>query len=181
MTGPDGEWREDDDWDLFDRSGKMAARVRQEGEGYWVARPRIVPEPPMESFEAVCRRAVNVVMMTLAWPETEKHPLHPGMTASRFEATRRDLRCRHPDWSAKEVDQHIVGILKPGKRDDHCLIKRNDTPVNILGGYRFPDAPVVDLSPIEPEPDDIRLSSTSQPPPPSCGDGWDIPDFLRRT
>ena len=118
-------------------------------------------------------------MQTLAWPESEKHPLHPGMTTSQFEATRRDLSHKHPDWSAKEVERYIVGIIKP--QDDACLIQRHSSPVNILGGYRFPEAPVVDLSPIEPEPDDIRLSSTSQPPPPSCGDGWDIPDFLRRT
>ena len=91
MTTANGEWREDDDWELFDRTGKMRARVRQEGEGYSVARPRITPEPPIESFEVACRRAVNVAMNTLTWPETETHPVHPGMTTSQFEATRRDL------------------------------------------------------------------------------------------
>ena len=179
VTGPDGEWREDDDWELFDRGGKMVARVRQEGTGYWLARPRITPEPPIESFEAACRRAVNVAMTTLASPETEKHPVHPGMTTSQFEATRRDLGNRHPDWSAKEVDRHIIGILKPSTRDGQCLIKRHDPPVNILGGYRFPNAPVMDLGPIEPEPKaDVRVPS---PPLVPTDDPLSIPDFLRRT
>jgi hypothetical protein len=62
MTGPNGEWREDDDWQLLDRDGRMVARVRQEGSGYWAARPRIIPEPPIESFEAACRRAVNIAI-----------------------------------------------------------------------------------------------------------------------
>lgn len=79
MAGSNGDWREDDDWEVFDRSGKMVARVRREGAGYWVARPQLVPEPPIESFETACRRAVNVVTTMLAWPETEKHPLHPGI------------------------------------------------------------------------------------------------------
>ena len=135
MTGPQGEWREDDDWELFDRAGKMAARVRQEGTGYWVARPRLTPERPIESFEAACRRAVNVAMTTLAWPETEKDPLHPGMTVSQFEATRRDLSRKHPDWSAKEVERYIVGIIKP--QDDACLIQRHNSPVNIREATAF--------------------------------------------
>ena len=35
MLGPNGEIREDDDWELFGRDSKMVARVRQEGAGYW--------------------------------------------------------------------------------------------------------------------------------------------------
>jgi hypothetical protein len=139
----------DDDWELLDRDGKMAARVRQEGAGYWVARPRMTPEPPIESFEVACRRAVDAAMAALDWPESERHPVHPGMFASQFEATKRDLARRHPGWSAKEIHDYVVGILKPSTRQDGCLIKRNDPPVNILGGYRFPDVPGIDLSPIE--------------------------------
>jgi hypothetical protein len=152
---PDGAWRwerlpgEDDDWQLLDRGGRMVARVRQEGDGYWVARPRITPKPPIESFEAACRRAVETATLTLAWPESERHAIHPGMTASQFEATCRDLTRKYPDWSAKEIRDHITGILKPSIRQD-CLIKYDCAPVNIIGGYRFPGAPVVDLSPIEP-------------------------------
>ncbi len=117
VAGPQGEWREDNDWELCDRSGKMVARIRQEGAGYWVARPRMTPEPPVESFELACKRAVNVAVNTSAWPESEKHPVHPGMTTTQFEATRRDLSSKHPDWSVKEIDpprrgRHRRGVLQ---------------------------------------------------------------------
>ena len=182
---PGGEWREDDDWGLRDRKGRMpqaptgmVARVRQEGDGYWVSRPRITPEPPIESFEAACRRAVDVAMNTLAWPESEKHPLHPGMTVSQFEAARRDLSRQHPDWSAKEVDQYISRILKP-ETGDHCLIKRKDSPVNVLGGYKSPDTPVIDLSPTDPAEQQAVVRMPSPPLVPT-DDPLSIPDFLRR-
>jgi hypothetical protein len=88
MTGPNGETRIDDDWGLLDRDGKMVARIRQEGSGYWVARPRMTPEPPIESLKVACERAVTAAMATLEpWPETERHPVHPGMTVSQFKAT----------------------------------------------------------------------------------------------
>jgi hypothetical protein len=40
---------DDDDWELFNAEGKRVAAVRQDGEQYWVARPRAIPEPPLES------------------------------------------------------------------------------------------------------------------------------------
>jgi hypothetical protein len=60
------------------------------------------------------------------------------------------------------------------------LIKYDSAPANIIGGYRFPGAPVVDLSPIEPtsklSPRMGVVSSTVV-----IGDGLDISKFLRRT
>ncbi len=154
---PGWQWRRmsetslDDDWELFDRDGKRAASIRQEDDGYWVARPRMIPEPPIESFDFACRRAVYVAMQTLDWPASERHPVHPGMLATQFDATKRDLARKHPAWSAKEIHNHIAGVLKPSTRQVACLIKRSDPPVNILGGYKFPGAPVIDISPIEPK------------------------------
>jgi hypothetical protein len=188
LTGPNGEWREDDDWHLLNREGRMVARVRQEGTGYWVARPRIIPEPPIEGFEAACRRAVQVVMLTLAWPESERHSTHPGMSASQFDATRRDLSRKHPDWSAQEIDQHIVGILKPSTREEGCLIKHHHPPVNIVGGYKFPGAPVIDLSPTAPalaptHPERSMCADSAHIEKRAAaftGDSLDIPAFLLR-
>jgi hypothetical protein len=57
-------------------------------------------------------------------------------------------------------------------------IKRRHPPVNVLGGYRFPDAPAIDMSPIEPPPE-WAIPSRWKP----TGDGAgleDIPEFLRR-
>ena len=73
MTGPQGEWRDDDDWELFDRTGKMVARVRQEGGGYWVARPRITPEPPIESFDAAVPGASrSPATLTCSWQRSRR-------------------------------------------------------------------------------------------------------------
>ena len=70
----------------------------------------MTPEPPIESFEAACCRAVNVAMTTLDWPASERHAVHPGMLAAQFNATCRDFSRKHPAWSAKEVHDYIVGI-----------------------------------------------------------------------
>jgi hypothetical protein len=116
ITSPNGETRVDDDWELVDRKGRMAARVRQEGAGYWVAKPRITPEPPIESFKCACRRAIEIAVVASAWPESERHSAHPGMTASQFDAACRNLRRKHPDWTVREAEQHIIGVLKPSMR-----------------------------------------------------------------
>jgi hypothetical protein len=55
-----------------------------------------------------------------------------------------------------------------------CSIKRPDPPVNVVGGYKFPGGPVIDLAPI----------TRSSPPPANDtavhDDSLDIPEFLRR-
>jgi hypothetical protein len=51
----------------------------------------------------------------------------------------------------------------------HALLKYQHPPVNVLGGYVFPGAPTVDLSP------------TGEPLPPVVESvGLDVPEFLRR-
>jgi hypothetical protein len=57
------------------------------------------------------------------------------------------------------------------------VIKRRHLPVNVLGGYRFPNAPSIDLSPIEaPE-----WASASRWIPTGAGAGMPpIPSFLQR-
>jgi hypothetical protein len=53
-----------------------------------------------------------------------------------------------------------------------CLIKRDSAPANVIGGYRFPDAPAIGLRPTTP----VATKLYAVVP----GDGLDIPDFLRR-
>jgi hypothetical protein len=59
-----------------------------------------------------------------------------------------------------------------------ALIKRYHPPANLLGGYKFPNAPTVDLSPIEPAPASWAVQSRWAPV--GGADLPDIPDFLNR-
>lgn len=52
------------------------------------------------------------------------------------------------------------------------LIKRKTPPDNVIGGYQFPGAPTIDLSPTPATP-----KATARLP---IGDGLEIPAFLRR-
>jgi hypothetical protein len=63
------------------------------------------------------------------------------------------------------------------RRADHlALIKRDTPPVNIVGGYRFQDAPAIDLG------GPVVTPSPAQPAKPKIGgDPFDIPAFLKRT
>jgi hypothetical protein len=53
---------DDHDWRLINGKGHDVARVRQEGDCYWVTYPRAIPEPPLEGLEAACRRAVSLAL-----------------------------------------------------------------------------------------------------------------------
>jgi hypothetical protein len=77
-------WRplsEDDDWELLDAQGKQRARVRIEGDQYWVSYPRCFPEPTLESLEEASRRAVSLAFATLPNP---RQP-YAASTAARAE------------------------------------------------------------------------------------------------
>ena len=56
---------DDDDWELRGPGARMVARVRQEGSGWWVARPRAIPEPPIEGRDEAMRRAERMAMWAL--------------------------------------------------------------------------------------------------------------------
>jgi hypothetical protein len=54
-----------------------------------------------------------------------------------------------------------------------ALIQRDTPPVNIVGGFKFPGAPKIGLTPTRTPP---RVPATD----PSIGDDLDIPEFLKR-
>jgi hypothetical protein len=56
------------------------------------------------------------------------------------------------------------------------LIGPHDAPVNVIGGYKFPDAPKIDLCPVETESNDPKVRALIATIP----DDLSIPDFLRR-
>jgi hypothetical protein len=56
---------EDHDYELIDGKGKMVARIRQEGTHWWVSRPRMTPEPPLETLDQARSRAISVALAAL--------------------------------------------------------------------------------------------------------------------
>jgi len=69
---------DDDDWELVNASGARAAVVRQDGERYWVARPRrAIPEPPLESLEKAKLRAERYALAALPLPRPVEQPKGP--------------------------------------------------------------------------------------------------------
>jgi hypothetical protein len=62
------------------------------------------------------------------------------------------------------------------KAGSGALIQKRHTPINVIGGFKFANAPVIDLGTVP------TASSDPTPLPASTeGDGLDIPDFLART
>src|SRR5262249_58894239 len=58
-----------------------------------------------------------------------------------------------------------------------ALIKKRHAPVNVLSGYRFPNAPVIDLSPL---PTSEWATASRWKPSGAGAEVPDIPEFLRR-
>jgi hypothetical protein len=56
------------------------------------------------------------------------------------------------------------------------LIGPHDAPVNVVGGYKFPDAPKIDLWLVETGSNDPKARALIATIPSDCS----IPDFLRR-
>lgn len=120
-------------------------------------------------------------------PKTPPKPDRAWHIVAGPELSRSALHCATvPDgkdrqWNGGEYERieaknraalraHFAKLAK------HCLIPPHHPPVNVLGGYRFPGAPVVDLAPITrsflPRANDNAVSHDGS---------LDIPAFLRRT
>jgi hypothetical protein len=101
----------------------------------------------------------------------------PELIASRFHcATIADgPNCEWKGGEYQRIEARNRALLREHFRrlGAKAQIQRHHAPANALGGYRFPDAPEIDLSPI----------ATAAPAPTAravVGDGLDIPGFLLR-
>jgi hypothetical protein len=64
---------EDQDFELLDAKGKVVAAIRQEGERWWVARPRCIPQPPLEELDAARARALRMALVALPNPLADRN------------------------------------------------------------------------------------------------------------
>jgi hypothetical protein len=88
---------------------------------------------------------------------------------------------RVPTWQGGEyerIENRNKAMLRKRFREQvaGCLIQPHHPPVNVLGGYRFPGAPGIDLKPV-PEQQSVAPKS---PTPTFDSDALEIPEFLRR-
>jgi hypothetical protein len=146
---------------LINREGREVARIQRGGDRWWVARPRSIREPPIESLADAEKRAGHMALWAL--------PLH-------------------------RVAKRATGSTK----NPNALFQCNSAPLNLLGGYRFPNAPALDaeliraitateatsIEPPQPETTPVpmvRTVSTAFAIGSSRVDDLDIPQFLQRT
>jgi hypothetical protein len=140
-----------DDHELLDLAGKIVARIVPDGtSGYLVTHPACTPRQSAETLDAARKLAVSVALAAL--------PLDR-------ETAARTARHNDPARILRETAWGRPLLPSP-------IFMRHTPPLNIIGGYRFPGAPEVDLSAaIAPQ------IAAGQP----VVDPWEIPDFLRRS
>jgi hypothetical protein len=148
---------EDDDWQLLNREGRQVARIRQDGNSYWVTRPRCVPEPPLEGLEQAKLRAELMALWAMdpLWQRSPRTKRRAELMAiiSRNRALV-NLLGGYRFESTPALDQELIKtILQMESRL----------------GEPLPSVPSPPLVPTE-----------SPAPMPKAEDPLAIPDFLRR-
>ena len=114
--------------------------------------------------------------------DASRNPTKPGT----FSHLKTDRPWRQVAGPAVDVRLAAIGAaVKQARRANRghwvkagngALIKKHHAPVNVIGGFKFANAPVIDLGTVP------TASSDPTPLPASTeGDGLDIPDFLVRT
>ena len=117
--------------------------------------------------------------------DASRNPTKPG-TFSRLETDRPwrqvagpavDMRLATIGHQSDRVKQsYRLNRRYYLKAGNGALIQKHHAPVNVIGGFKFANAPEIDLGTVP------TASSDPTPLPASTeGDGLDIPDFLVRT
>jgi len=78
--------------------------------------------------------------------------------------------------NVEPLRRHLVELAKK------AALQRETPPLNVIGGYRFPNGPAVDLGPLPDRDDQIKRSDWKPCASPSLvAEDLTIPEFLRRT
>jgi hypothetical protein len=114
------------------------------------------------------------------WRQTVGSPLAPNQFHCATIPDGPDSKLQGGDYERLEAKNRAA--LREHFRElaKQCLIQPHHPPVNVLGGYRFPDAPSIDLSPL-PADDTVKRSDWKPCAPiVAIADDLSIPDFLKR-
>jgi hypothetical protein len=116
--------------------------------------------------------------------DASRNPTKPGT----FSCLKTDPPLRQVAGSAVDVRPAAIGADDALKQADRAnrrhwvkagsgaLIQEHHAPINVIGGFKLANAPVIDLGTVP----TARSDPTPQPTSPE-GDGLDIPGFLART
>jgi hypothetical protein len=123
-------------------------------------------------------------------PNAAGNPIKQGTSAPLDPAGRYRI-VAGPVLSDRQLQLATVGaapVLAQNRRtnarfwDEAALVKRGTPPVNLIGGYRFPGAPRIQLEAIPLEPQLVTVAPSAVPLAPTVAqaDPLAIPAFLRR-
>jgi hypothetical protein len=116
--------------------------------------------------------------------DASRNPIKPG-TFSRLKTDRAWRQVAGPEQSDRQLrlataDANAVERSNRATNRRHwcaagaaALIQRDTMPINIVGGYKFPDAPQIELTGGDPQ-------SPPHNPTLAIADGDDLPAFLDR-
>jgi hypothetical protein len=99
----------------------------------------------------------------------------PELSPTRFRAATLMIDAMPTSAANTVFEEYWAKQLRSAAR--RCRFKKRTPPVNIVGGYKFPDAPEINLDPPAPESPITKSPSTSKS---SATDNLTIPEFLRR-
>jgi hypothetical protein len=114
------------------------------------------------------------------WRIVAGPPLTPNQLHCATDPDGPDCQWKGGDYERLEAKNRAALKKHFAELAKQCLIQPHHPPVNVLGGYRFPGVPTIDLSPLPiddaPKRSDWRPCSPSVP----VADDLGIPDFLKR-
>ena len=153
-----------------------------------------LPAPTDNPHKAFCSRGCHgsFYLSRCLVCEKDKPTKRANRLFCRRPKCKSEYRQNKPLFTFPGTGQQIapVGVRKPYKSGiktrhfptgNRCLIQPHHPPVNILGGYKFPDAPIIDLSPLPAMVDGVQSDwKACLPSDHATLPDLSIPDFLKR-
>jgi hypothetical protein len=127
-------WEEEspDDWLLLDRDGRLAAHLNHQAQGWRVVHPRVIPEVIELDLTLAKARALPIALASL--------PLHPSTRRDYAKTNRLPSGARLLALQDLPPEQRKAA-LQPEVVDAAVF----STPLNLLNGHRFANAPALDV------------------------------------
>jgi hypothetical protein len=150
------------------------ALAQGEGFGHYhaiSARTKLASQNLELKQETAAAQSVLSATSALGWRQIAGPPLTSDQLRAATVPDGPNGQWKGGEFERIEAKNRAMLKAHFAKLAKECLIQPHHPPINIVAGYRFPDA--IDLSPVKP-------TSFKSAPIEITGDGLDIPEFLRR-